>query len=55
MKEAIITSNQSKHNFKIGEVVDVVSRHKGYYKCKGKDGRVAHYIVPFSEAQILGQ
>lgn len=49
--KAIITGNQSKHNFNIGEVVKIVSTHKGYYKCKGKG--MAHYMIPFDELQKL--
>jgi len=49
--KAIITGNRSKHNFDIGEVINVVSKHKGYYKCKGSG--MAHYIIPFDEIQLL--
>lgn len=51
--KAIITSNKSRHNFKIGEVIEIVSTHKDYYKCKGKG--MANYFVPFSEAQIINK
>lgn len=49
--EAIITGNKSRHNFEIGEIVEVISKHKTYYKCKGKG--IAHYIIPFNEVQII--
>ena len=52
MKAAIITGNKSKQNFEIGEIVGIVSKHKGYYMCKGQG--MAHYCVPFNELQILG-
>ena len=50
-KKAIITGNKSKHNFYIGEVVNVVSEHKKYYKCKGTG--MAHYIIPFDELHLI--
>jgi hypothetical protein len=50
-KKAIITGNKSKHRFDLGEVVKVISKHKGYYKCKGTG--MAHYIIPNNELQIL--
>ena len=50
--KAIITGNRSKHNFDIGEVVKVISKHKqGYYKCKGTG--MAHYIIPLDELQLI--
>ena len=51
MKKAIITGNRSKHNFEIGEVVNVVSKHKGYYKCKGTGE--ANYFIPFDEIKVI--
>ena len=51
MSKAIITGNKSKQRFKIGEVVKIVSTHKGYHMCKGEG--MANYIVPFGELQIL--
>ena len=50
-KKAIITGNKSKHRFDLGEVVKVISKHKGYYKCNGTG--MAHYIIPLDELQIL--
>ena len=50
-KKAIITGNKSKHNFDIGEVVKVISKHKDYYKCKGTG--MAHYIIPFNELHLI--
>ena len=51
--KAIITGNRSKHNFEIGEVVKVISKHEreGYCKCKGKG--MGHYFIPLDELQIL--
>jgi len=48
---AIITGNKSKHNFDIGEVVKVISKHKDYYKCKGTG--MAHYIIPLDELHLI--
>jgi len=51
MKQAIITGNRSRHRFKIGSLVEIVSTHKDYYMCKGSG--IANYIVLFDEITIL--
>lgn len=52
MKKAIIIQNLSNHNFKIGDEVELMSRHRKFFRCKGTSD--AHYYVRIDELQIIG-
>jgi hypothetical protein len=49
--QAIITGNKSRHRFKIGELVTIVSAQETYYMCKGTG--IANYIIPFDEIRVI--
>ncbi len=52
MKKAIITQNLSGHNFNIGDEVELMSRHRKYFRCKGASD--AHYYIRIDELKIIG-